>query len=68
MDKKMDEVIKDPRFKHIISDSRFRNMPKEERKFKVDKRFKVIIQFNSIKFSDSIMNLIINNSFIENVL
>jgi hypothetical protein len=38
----MDEIIKDDRFKHIATDSRFRNMKKSERKFKVDNRFKVI--------------------------
>lgn len=37
----MDEILKDERFKHIAKDSRFRIMPKNERKFKVDKRFKV---------------------------
>lgn len=37
----MDDIIKDDRFKHIANDSRFKIMPKNERKFKVDKRFKV---------------------------
>lgn len=38
----MDEVIKDDRFKHIVNDAKFKILPKNERKFKVDKRFKVI--------------------------
>jgi hypothetical protein len=39
----MDEVIKDDRFKHIVNDAKFKILPKNERKFKVDKRFKVNI-------------------------
>ncbi len=37
----MDDITKDDRFKHIPTDSRFRVMPKKDRKFKVDNRFKV---------------------------
>ncbi len=41
----MDEIKKDNRFSHIPTDSRFRVMPKKERKFKVDNRFKVNYKF-----------------------
>lgn len=41
----MDEILKDERFKHIAKDQRFKLMPKHERKFKIDKRFKVLYIF-----------------------
>lgn len=37
----MDEIQKDERFKHIVNDSRFRTLKRNERKVKIDQRFKV---------------------------
>lgn len=42
----MDDIRKDERFKHIPTDSRFKEMHKKDRKFKVDNRFKVINSCN----------------------
>ena len=39
----MDKLAKDKRFAHIKNDPRFYNMPKDERKLKIDKRFQVLI-------------------------
>ncbi len=47
----MDDILQDDRFKHIVKDHRFKNMPRNERKFKVDKRFKVNPSFIFINFS-----------------
>lgn len=44
----MDDINKDERFKHIPTDSRFRVMPKKDRKFKVDNRFRVSFALNLI--------------------
>lgn len=35
----MDSIADDPRFSHIVTDPRFRPMPKAKRKVKIDKRF-----------------------------
>lgn len=47
----MDEILKDDRFKHIVKDYRFKVMPKNERKFKVDKRFKVMNSLSGLKLT-----------------
>ena len=41
-------VVDDDRFKHVHKDPRFQRMPKDQRKFKVDKRFQGM--FNEKKF------------------
>jgi hypothetical protein len=46
----MDELAKDKRFSHIKNDPRFYNMPKNERKVKIDKRFQVFFFFFCWKF------------------
>ena len=53
----MDDITKDDRFKHIPTDSRFRVMPRKDRKFKVDNRFKVsVIIFFYIQFINLNLN------------
>jgi hypothetical protein len=53
----MDELIKDDRFKHIVNDAKFKILPKNERKFKVDKRFKVNQSFLSLIFNQYLIQI-----------
>ena len=57
----MDELLKDDRFKHISTDSRFKIMPKNQRKFKVDNRFKVI-ELQTNQFQHNVLKLHLNLS------
>ncbi|XP_033219217.1 ESF1 homolog [Belonocnema kinseyi] len=45
----MDKILKDDRFTHIFNDPKFRRIPKNERKVKIDKRFQSM--FKDKKFS-----------------
>lgn len=44
----MDEILKDERFKHVVTDPKFKIAPKSHRKVKIDKRFQGI--FTNKKF------------------
>uniref|UniRef100_T1J9K3 Thioredoxin domain-containing protein n=1 Tax=Strigamia maritima TaxID=126957 RepID=T1J9K3_STRMM len=46
----MDRIKKDPRFAHVLQDPRFRRIPKEEKKVKIDKRFKAMLDDNDDDF------------------
>lgn len=45
----MDKILKDDRFTHIFNDPKFRRIPKNERKVKIDKRFQSM--FNDKNFT-----------------
>lgn len=45
---KMDDILKDSRFTKYLNDPRYRQIPKHERKVKIDKRFQSM--FNDDKF------------------
>jgi len=49
----MEDVLGDSRFAHVFSDPRFKRIPKNERKVKIDKRFqamfKVSLLFHSLE-------------------
>lgn len=44
----MDDILKDTRFTKLVNDPRYRQIPKTERKVKIDKRFESM--FNNDKF------------------
>uniref|UniRef100_T1I2H2 NUC153 domain-containing protein n=1 Tax=Rhodnius prolixus TaxID=13249 RepID=T1I2H2_RHOPR len=44
----MDDLFQDKRFSHVGSDPRFKNLPRKERKIKIDKRFQSV--FTDKKF------------------
>lgn len=46
--KTMDDITKDERFSHIVRDAKFRKLPKQQVKVKVDKRFESM--FHEKKF------------------
>ncbi|XP_063229279.1 ESF1 homolog isoform X2 [Bacillus rossius redtenbacheri] len=45
----MDDILNDKRFSHIVSDPRYKRIPKLERKVKIDKRFQSM--FNDKRFT-----------------
>ncbi|KAF6211542.1 hypothetical protein GE061_012055 [Apolygus lucorum] len=46
---KMDDPLKDKRFSHVVSDPRFRKLPRSERKVKIDHRFKAMFTDDKFK-------------------
>jgi len=51
---KMDDVMKDKRFKHIARDPRFRRMKRTDRKVKIDKRFQGMFDNKEFKLKYSV--------------
>lgn len=51
---KMDDILKDKRFAHVVRDPRFRRMPIGERKVKIDKRFKGMFKDRKFKLKYSV--------------
>uniref|UniRef100_A0A0A9XFR9 ESF1 RRM domain-containing protein n=1 Tax=Lygus hesperus TaxID=30085 RepID=A0A0A9XFR9_LYGHE len=45
----MDDPLKDKRFSHVVSDPRFRKLPRSERKVKIDHRFKAMFTDDKFK-------------------
>ncbi|XP_054707602.1 ESF1 homolog [Uloborus diversus] len=50
----MDEVLKDERFNHILTDPRFRKIPRNVSKIKIDKRFKNMFKDGKFKGKSSV--------------
>ncbi|XP_067668765.1 ESF1 homolog [Haliotis asinina] len=50
----MDDIRKDERFAHIVKDPRFRTMPKNKKKVKIDKRFQSMFTDKKFKLKYSV--------------
>lgn len=48
------DVFKDDRFKHIANDPKFRNVPRKDRKIKIDKRFEAMFTDDKFKLKYSV--------------